>query len=80
MAEERRSINPEILHRIEKQDDLLVEIRDMVVLHIKTEEETLRNVKELVILWQGSKIIIPVLVAAISILGGLFVWLKDHIK
>jgi len=77
---ERRSVNPELIHRIDQQDVLLREIRDMVVVHIETERETHKNVEELVLLWRGSKIIIPALTALFGILGTLYVWAKDHIK
>lgn len=77
---ERRSVNPELIHRIDQQDVLLREIRDMVVVHIETERETHKNVEELVLLWRGSKVIIPALTAFGGLIVAVYTWAKDHIK
>ena len=77
---EERRFSGDLMRRIDSQDQMLLEIRDMVVLHIETEKETQQSVKELVLLWRGSKLIMPILIGAISILGGLFLWIKDYIK
>jgi len=77
---ERRTVNPELIHRIDQQDVLLREIRDMVVRHIENEEAHIKAIEELVIVWRGSKIIIPAMAAIIGLLGSLYLWAKDHIK
>lgn len=77
---DRRIINPELIHRIDEQDKMLVQIRDMVILHIENEKEQLKAINELVVVWQGSKIIIPALAAILGLFGSLYIWAKDHIK
>jgi hypothetical protein len=77
---DRRAVNPELIHRIDQQDALLREIRDMVVLHIENEKAQVKAIEDLIIIWRGSKIIIPALAALFGILGTLYVWAKDHIK
>ena len=69
------------LHRrMDAQDKLLVEIRDTVLAHIATEKEVKSAIDELVSLWKGSKILIPMLVSAAAMSWALFAWAKDHLK
>jgi hypothetical protein len=80
MPEEIRAVNPELIKRIDQQDNILREIRDMVILHIETEKITMKAVEDLVIIWRGSKIIIPALAALFGFVGAMYMWAKDHIK
>jgi len=58
------------------QDDLLREIRDKVI-----SQETMKPaLEELVTLWKGSKIMIPLLASAAAMIWAVVAWAKDHIK
>lgn len=76
------------LHRrMDSQDRLLLEIRDQGVQnatrleeHIKTEKEVKPAIDELVALWKGSKILIPILASAAAMVWAVVSWAKDHVK
>jgi hypothetical protein len=58
------------------QEDLLREIRDKVI-----SQETMKPaLEELVTLWKGSKIMIPLLASAAAMIWAVVAWVKDHIK
>ena len=65
-----------IHRRMDLQDDLLREIRDKVI-----SQETMKPaLDELVTLWKGSKIMIPLLASAAAMIWAVVAWAKDHIK
>ena len=65
-----------IHHRMDLQDDLLREIRDKVI-----SQETMKPaLEELVTLWKGSKIMIPLLASAAAMIWAVVAWAQDHIK
>jgi len=65
-----------IHRRMDLQDDLLREIRDKVI-----SQETMKPaLEELVTLWKGSKIMIPLLASAAAMIWAVVAWVKDHIK
>ena len=69
------------LHRrMDSQDKMLLEIRDTMTAHIATEKEVKPALDELVALWKGSKILIPILASAAAMVWAVFAWAKDHIK
>ena len=70
----------DIHRRMDTQDNILREIRDMVIAHITTEAKTAQATEELVTLYKGSKLLIPMLAAAAVAVWSIFVWAKDHIK
>jgi hypothetical protein len=58
------------------QDDLLREIRDKVI-----SQETMKPaLEDLVALWKGSKIMIPMMASAAGLLWAFWTWAQDHIK
>lgn len=65
---------------MDTQDTLLREIRDTVVKHIAEDETQKQAIQELVVLWRGSKILIPILVGLAGIVVTCYMWAKDHIK
>lgn len=77
---DRRAVNPELIHRIDQQDVLLREIRDMVVAHIDNEKIQLKAIEELVVVWRGSKIILPALTVLLGMIASVYLWAKDHIR
>jgi len=69
------------LHRrMDGQDTLLREIRDMIVGHIEAEKIHKQAIEELVVLWRGSKILIPILVGLAGIIVTVVIWAREHIK
>jgi len=65
-----------IHRRMDLQDDLLREIRDKVI-----SQETMKPaLEELVTLWKGSKIMIPLLASAAAMIWAVVAWAQDHIK
>jgi hypothetical protein len=65
-----------IHRRMDIQDDLLREIRDKVI-----SQETMKPaLEELVTLWKGSKIMIPLLASAAAMIWAVVAWAQDHIK
>jgi hypothetical protein len=65
-----------IHHRMDLQDDLLREIRDKVI-----SQETMKPaLEDLVALWKGSKIMIPMMASAAGLLWAFWTWAHDHIK
>lgn len=62
--------------RMDTQDKLLFEIRDEVV-----EQRSMRPaLEELVALWKGSKILIPLIASAAAMIWAVVSWAKDHVK
>ena len=65
-----------IHRRMDLQDDLLREIRDKVI-----SQETMKPaLEDLVALWKGSKIMIPLLASAAAMIWAVVAWAKDHVK
>lgn len=69
--------------QLNRQDDLLLDLRDTIKEHIIESREIGPALKELVTLWRASKMlgaIFAAVAAAIAGLWSLFVWSKDHLK
>lgn len=69
--------------RMDKQDELLKEIRDKLVAHVASYDEIKPALNELVNLWKGSKImgaLFGALGAGVAALAAAVIWAKDHIK
>ena len=65
-----------IHRRMDLQDDLLREIRDKVI-----SQETMKPaLDELVTLWKGSKIMIPMMASAAGLLWAFWTWAQDHFR
>lgn len=69
-----------IHRRMDSQDKMLREIRDTMTAHIATEKEVKPAIDELVALWKGSKILIPILASAAAMVWAVVSWAKDHVK
>lgn len=72
---------------MDTQDELLREIRDMIVSHIAEHEErkiiasaSAKALDEIVLLWRASKIIIPALILIVTAAAGAWAWAKDHVR
>lgn len=69
------------LHRrMDTQDKLLLEIRDTMTAHIAEEKAVKPALDELISLWKGSKILIPLLAGAAAMIWAVISWSKDHIR
>jgi hypothetical protein len=73
----------ELNKRMDRQDDLLRSILQMIVEHKAQFDEIKPAVIEIVSLWRGSKIIGAIVAAGFATVAGVwaaFVWARDHIK
>lgn len=69
--------------QLNRQDDILLDLRDTIKEHIIESREVGPALKELATLWRASKMlgaIFAAVAAAIAGLWSLFVWSKDHLK
>lgn len=76
-------ISAELRRRMDSQDGLLREIRDMVVGHIEVEKSRTQALEELVLLWRGSKVLLPIIAGITGAIGAVVsagIWLKDHLR
>ena len=72
-----------IHRRLDKQDELLREMRDMIVEHTATEERLRPHLEELVALWRGSRVIAAILTSVVAMIGAGWAaisWAKNYIK
>ena len=77
---DRRDYDHELIRRIDQQDRILLEIRDMVITHIETEKVTRQAIDDLVVIWRGSKIIVPILASACGIVIAVYMCAKEHVR
>ena len=79
-SKESRGAIENIHHRMDTQDKLLSEIRDMLIAHVSQESSYHIALEELVVLWRGSKVLIPIITAIVAAGCAVMVWAKEHIK
>lgn len=73
----------QITRRLDRQDELLAEIREEQIRAAATAESIAPALDELITFWKGSRILARILgtLAALASLGvGAIVWARDHIK
>lgn len=71
----------EHLHRrMDKTDELLRDIHNRLIAHISREEEIKPALDELVSMWRGSKLIVPILAGLAAFVAAVWGWAKEHIK
>ena len=75
-GEERRANKSEF----EELRDLLVSLDRKLELHIAAEQDMSQALKDLVIVWKGSKIILPFLASVCIGTWAIYEWAKDHLK
>lgn len=69
--------------QLNRQDDILLDLRDTIKEHLAESKDIGPAIKELVTLWKASKLlgaIFAAAAAAIASIWSLFVWAKDHLK
>ena len=62
------------------QDELMREVRDTVLANIVVDAAHKAALEEMILLWRGSKIMVPALVVMVGALWGMYAWIKDHIR
>jgi hypothetical protein len=69
------------LHRrMDSQDRILLEIDRKITSHM-AESDTIRPaLEELVSLWKGSKILIPIMAGSAAMIWAVIVWAKEHLR
>ncbi len=69
------------LHRrMDSQDTILREIDRKITAHVAESDSIRPALEELVSLWKGSKILIPILASMAAAVWAVVAWAKDHIK
>jgi len=69
------------LHRrMDSQDTILREIDRKITAHLAESDSIRPALEELVALWKGSKIIIPILASMAAAVWAVVGWAKDHLK
>ena len=69
-----------IHRRMTTQDEYLQDIRDKLVAHITEEALYKATLDEIVVLWRGSKVIIPAMLALAIAVVSLLTWFREHVK
>jgi hypothetical protein len=70
----------ELIRRMDRQDEMLLEIRDKINAHLAESDNMRPALDELVSLWKGSKLIIPIMSGLAALIWSVWTWGKDHIK
>lgn len=65
---------------MDQQDKMLLEIRDKVNAHVIEFDKARPALDELVTLWRGSKILIPMLAAMVATGWAVIAWAKEHLR
>ena len=69
------------LHRrMDSQDTILREIDRKITAHVAESDSIRPALEELVSLWKGSKILIPILASMAAAVWAVVAWAKEHIK
>ena len=69
------------LHRrMDQQDKMLLEIRDKINTHVVESDQIRPALEELVTLWKGSKLLIPILASMAAAVWAVVAWANDHLK
>ncbi len=66
--------------RMDSQDTILREIDRKITAHVAESDSIRPALEELVALWKGSKILIPILASMAAAVLAVVAWAKDHIK
>ncbi len=66
--------------RMDSQDTILREIDRKITAHVAESDSIRPALEELVALWKGSKILIPILASMAAAVWAVVAWAKDHIK
>ncbi len=72
------------LHRrLDKQDEMLLEIRDTITVHVAESEQIRPHLEEVVALWRGSRLLVGIIggvAVAMGAVWSLITWAQAHLK
>lgn len=72
------------LHRrMDKQDEMLLEIRDTITAHVAEAEQIRPHLEEVVALWRGSRLLVGIIggvAVAMGAVWSLITWAQAHLK
>lgn len=73
----------EVTKRLDRQDDLLLQFHNELIVHLSETKETKELVNELLELYKGSKFMVTVFkffVPIVAAIAAAILWLKEHLK
>jgi len=73
----------EVTKRLDRQDDLLLQFHNELIVHLAETKETKELVNELLELYKGSKFMVTVFkffVPIVAAVAAAFLWIKEHLK
>ncbi len=73
----------EVTKRLDRQDDLLLQFHDKLIVHLSKTEETKELINELLELYKGSKFMVTVFkffVPIVAAIAAAILWVKEHLK
>ena len=69
------------LHRrMDSQDKLLLEIDRKITAHMTEADSIKPALDELVVMWRGSKLLLPIFATLAAMVWGVFTWARDNLK
>ena len=75
-----RAHDENIKDRLNRIEDMLLKTTEMLTRHVAAEEQIKPALEELITLWRGSKLVLPILASVVIALVGVLTWTKDHIR
>ncbi len=73
----------EVTKRLDRQDDLLLQFHNELIVHLAETKETKELVNELLELYKGSKFMVTVFkffVPIVAAIAAVILWFKEHLK
>jgi len=73
----------EVTARLDRQDDLLLQFHNELVVHLAETKETKELISELLELYKGSKFLVTVFkffIPIVAAVAAAILWLKEHLK
>lgn len=65
---------------MDRQDEMLLEIRDKINAHIAESDNLRPALDDLVALWKGSRLLVPIMTGLAAAIWAVVSWSKDHLK
>lgn len=79
-ADTLRAHDENITDRLNRIEDMLLKTTEMLTRHVAADEQLKPALDELITLWRGSKLVLPVLASVVVAFVGVLTWAKDHIR
>lgn len=80
---DRRTNDAAILdlhHRLDAQEKLIKELCDIVKASIVLDREHKAALKQMIVLWRGSKIMVPLLLLIVPAMMAIGTWVGEHVR